>query len=111
MNELYIVKHFLIKETYLKYRSLIKEEEVQGDTLVLLRVLDQWYQNNTTEPSLDDIAYIAATKLDRERVHLLFRNLEQLELKESVLHYLNDLRRKRTLEELSLATYEASKSA
>ena len=108
MNELYIVKHFLIKETYLKYRSLIKEEEVQGDTLILLKVLDQWYENNTVEPSLDDIAYIAATKLDRERIHLLFRNLEQLELKESVLHYLNDLKRKRTLEELSLATYEAS---
>lgn len=105
---LLLIKHFLNKDTYIKYRHLIDSNWVQGDTSELLSLLDDFYVSHETSPTLDDLYFLAATKISKDRCDLLFQNLRSLEPSESVELFLEDLRRKHLYEQLSLVSYEAA---
>lgn len=108
MNTIILIKHFLNKDTYNTYRHLIDGNWVQGDTSELLSILDDFYVSHETSPTLNDLYFLAITKLPKERCDLLFQNLQSLEPSESVEIFLEDLRRKYLYEQLSLVSYEAA---
>lgn len=108
MNELLLILHFLNKDTYINYRNFLNLELVQGDALILLNVLDDWYTKNETAPSLDDLYFLTLVKLDKAKCDLIFNHIKTLTPTESVTTYLNDLKQKSLLEKISLLSYEAS---
>lgn len=108
MNDLLIIKYFLDREHFLAYRHLVSKELVQGDTLVILALLDDWYATHESSISLEELSYLLLTRWERDKVSLLIQTLSDLPLSEPVLAYLEDLKRKQLLEQISLTSYEAT---
>ena len=78
MNELLLIKFFLDKDIYTHYRHLVGNELVQGDALILLTLLDDWFISNDKPISLDDLYFLALTRFTREQGDLLFQSLRGL---------------------------------
>jgi replicative DNA helicase len=108
MNELLLIKFFLNKDIYTRYRHLVGNELVQGDALILLTLLDDWFISNDKPISLDDLYFLALTRFTREQADLLFQSLRALEPSETINTFLEDLNKKHLLEQISLASYEAA---
>lgn len=108
MSELALIIYFLNPVSYEKYRHLIKEDSVQGDTLILLKLLDQLVSTQDSAPSLDELFFLARTKIEQEKCDLIFQTLRNLQPASTIEVFLKDLKRRRALEELSVLSYEAS---
>ena len=59
MNDLLLIKYFLNKEAYAQYRHLISQELVQGDTGILLNLLDDWYTTHQDDLSIDEFRNVS----------------------------------------------------
>ena len=108
MSTILLIKYFLDKNAYQKYRHLIESDSVQGDTLTLLHFLDEFYSTSDTSPTLDDLYFLARKSIPVERCDLLFQNLRSLDMPVSVESFLEDLHKKYLYEQLSLLSYEAA---
>lgn len=108
MNELLLIKYFLNKEAYTQYRHLIGQDLVQGDTGILLNLLDDWYTTHQDDLSIDEFYFIVLTKFDKEKTDLLFQTIRHLDASAAITEYLQDLHKKALYEQISLVSYEAA---
>lgn len=112
MYEASIIKSFLTKENYQKYRSFVSDKKISAEYRPIFRALDEWYVGNAEAPALEDIANITfangVPEKEAEYTKSLFSGLQAVNGHESVLKLLESFKTTRTLEDIALAAYEAS---
>lgn len=110
--DLSIVKNLLRKDVYRKYRSYVKDTEVGAELRPILRAVDEWYKNNTEEPTLEDVANLTFAhgipEKDKEFTKSLFNSLQAVNGTETVLALLERFKKNVLCQQISLAAYEAS---
>jgi len=106
VHEISILKSFLNKDTYKKYRNYLQISDLTKDLKPILEAIDYYWKNYTEEPNIQDIENIVVT-IDKKSVELVKRLLEPLG--EATIDYrLENLRRQRLYEELAVRAVEAS---
>jgi hypothetical protein len=112
MYELSILKSFLNKETYQKYRSYITDKELSKELRPVLKAFDGWYAKNTGSPALEDIANLTFAQgipeTESEFTKGVFSTLSGINGEETVLEVLERFKSNRICADISLAAYEAS---
>lgn len=112
MYDLSIVKNLLRKDVYRSYRSFVKETELGAELRPILRAVDVWYQNNTEEPTLEDVANLTfaagVPEKEKEFTKQLFNSLAAVNGTETVIQLLERFKTNSLCQQISLAAYEAS---
>lgn len=110
MLELIILKEFISnKDSYNKYRNFVKDKEFEKELRPILTTIDEWYKNNTTQPTTEDIAAITLSKVaDKSFLSEVFNKLQTLNPSSSVVELLESYRLRKISEEISLVSFEVS---
>lgn len=109
MYELSIVRSFLSRDCYNSYRNYISKSDFSKELGPVLDALDLWYQNNTVDCSVDDLANLVfANPVNKDYFREVFGVLGSKTPLESTKTLLEGFRRQRLLEDISSAAYEAS---
>lgn len=110
MYELNVVRSFLAREEYVRYRNYLKPDEFSKETKPLLDTLDLWYRNNEKDCSVDDLAnlYFATHPENKDFYREVFQQLAGKPPLESTRTLLEGFKRQRLYEDLSSAAYDAS---
>lgn len=56
MYELALLRAFLKKDNYLQYRNYVSKDDFPKEAWYILTAVDHFFKNNTTEPTVEDIA-------------------------------------------------------
>ena len=107
MYELNIIKSFLDKDNYTKYRSYIDTKELTKELVPVFNALDEWYKSNTDSPQLGDIANLVAMSNTDTYYNHVFDTLAKVTVSETTVVLLEKFKERRLLETLSVAAYEA----
>ena len=107
MYELGIFKSFLEKNTYLKYRNYLKEENVSKDLRPLLASIDYYWKNYDAPPAILDIENILVTIGAKKTIGSL-RAMADSAHTGTTQELLESLRKQRLLEEIAIKAVEAS---
>lgn len=107
MYELSILKSFLTKDNYLKYRNYLKEEDVSKDLRPLLAALDYYYKNYTESPVIQDIENILVV-LGAKKTIPNARAMIEAPVSKTSDELLESLRKQRILENIAIKAVEAS---
>jgi hypothetical protein len=107
MYELGIFKSFLEKNTYLKYRNYLKEEDVSKDLRPLLASIDYYWKNYDAPPAILDIENILVTIGAKKTIGSL-RAMADSAHTGTTQELLESLRKQRLLEEIAIKAVEAS---
>jgi KaiC/GvpD/RAD55 family RecA-like ATPase len=112
MYDISVLKSFLSKDIYRKYRSFVKDADISKELLPILKGIDSWYVVNTDEPTVNDIANYAFVEgipdKDKEYVKNAFSVMSRADEVFSTKEVLEKFRQNTILNKISLAAYEAS---
>lgn len=115
MYELSILKSFLNKDNYIEYRNYVDNQDLEKQLHPVLNSIDLWYKNNSESPCLEDIANLTFAggipAKDQEYLKSVFDNLARVNGQESVLSLLERFKTTRLCEDISVASYEASRGS
>ncbi len=107
MYVLVILKAFLDRETYMLYRNYINKKEFGKELQVVLGCIDNWYKENTTNPTVVDIATMVAMVSKDTYYDTMFETLNKITVPNSVVQLLEKYKESVLLEKLSVGAYEA----
>ena len=109
MTELSILKAFLNREVYTKYRNFV-DPDFFGETKRILQIIDDWHATEDTDLSFEDLSNLFFARfLDKqEEFKGIFATLNAMNAPESVKTALEALKNKRMCEDLSVLAAEAS---
>lgn len=112
IHELSIIKSFLDKENYQKYRSFINDSKISPELKPVFRGLDKWYTTNTGSPALEDVANLTfaggVPEKDWEYTKSLFNTLQSINGHETVQNLLESFRTSKVLGDIAFSAFEAS---
>lgn len=110
MYELNILRSFLLKDEYSKYRGVLKEDEFTKEMRPILGALDTWFKQNNKDCSVDDLCnvFFSSGVQNKDFYKDIFVQLASKQPLESTKTLLEGFRRQRMCEDLSVAAYEAS---
>lgn len=112
MYDLSILKNFLNKSVYQRYRSYVGDKDIAPELRPVLRAIDEWYIQNEGEPTLEDVANLTFAQgipdKDADYTRQVFHTLQAVNGTETVQALLERFKTNRVLADISLAAYEAS---
>ncbi|MEM4380517.1 MAG: AAA family ATPase [Thermoplasmatales archaeon] len=112
MYDLSLLKSFLNKETYTKYRNYVTEQDFDPDLAPILRGLDEWYKTNTKDATLEDLANLTfAGGVPEKKAAFLkevFQNLQKVNGTETAIVLLDRLKTENLCQQLAMTAYEVS---
>lgn len=112
MYVLSILKNFLDKDVYLKYRNYLSDKDFDKELRYILHGIDDWYAQNTESPTLEDVANLTFARgvpeKDKEFVSGVFNTLQAINGQETIEPLLERYKQNVLCQQISLAAYEAS---
>jgi KaiC/GvpD/RAD55 family RecA-like ATPase len=110
--ELSVLKSFLDKETYQKYRSFVDDKKISPELRPVFKGMDEWYTTNVGSPALEDVANLTfangVPEKDVEYTKSVFNTLQSINGHESVQKLLESFKTQKVLGDIAFAAYEAS---
>lgn len=110
MLETNIIRALFKRENYLKYRNFISEDSFDKTMKPLLKVVDVWYKNNTSDLDPDDFVnyFFADTRYDLDFYKGVINNVVNKPSPESAQDLLESFRQKQLAEKISVTAYEVA---
>ena len=111
MIELSLIKYLLIKEHYNKYISYISLKDFQDEYKIVFNCLSSYFSVNEDDLSVQDLANLVFSNnpKDKEFYNAFFINLaEYIPVESTVIELIESIKRKKVLQDLSLAAYEVA---
>jgi replicative DNA helicase len=111
MYDLSVLKSFLKRDNYEKYRNYVGSKDLPKEIQPILRGIDEWYKENTEEPTIEDVANLTfsagVSEKDREYVTQVFHTLPKINGDGSVNKLLERFRKAKIANDIALYAVDA----
>lgn len=111
MYDLSVLKSFLNKENYERYRNYVGDKDLPKEIQPVLRGLDAWYKENVENPSIEDVANLTfaagVPEKDKEYLTQVFHTMHQINGEESVNKLLERFRKSAIANQIILRSIDA----
>lgn len=112
MYVLNVLKSFLDKEIYSKYRSYVKESDFDKELRYILQGIDNWYAEHADSPSLEDVENLTyacgVPEKDQEYLSGIFNTLQSINGQDSIVPLLERFKTGIVCNDISVAAYDAA---